>query len=247
MHSLRIVAAVAALLASGCIPLVVGPNNFTPAGEMGEAPHSLGLAVEASRPLTDGTHLASGQVAHQALWLSEDLNLRIPVDDSLAVEGQLKAASFSPVPLPVPVGVSLGARRTMLRQATSGVSLDLVGRGLAMTTEYTDNVGKQKLKGSAYGVELQAPVSYRPASWFAATLTPFTRMHLLNATIEGLSGGEKTSQSGFAWGTGLSLSVEFKVSVIALAPALAYELVRAPSGEVVLSQAEPGLWLGARW
>jgi len=223
---------------TGCLPLVAGPNNFLPAGEIGSAGRMIGGSIEMSQPhdlafSDDGTPMA--------LWFSEDMSLQLPLSKKVALTGQLKWSSLIPFVIPLPIGASGGVRMTLLEQARDGLSLDLAVKLTGMRAENEDPLTYAKIDGWAAGGDLHVPVSWRAFSWFAVTAAPFLRGYYVSATSS-----QGPQVVGNILGAGVSFSIEFKAGPVAIAPAFAAEWVRGRNGHVVLAPA-PGLAMAARW
>ena len=250
----RLVSLFVALGTSGCLPLIVGPNNYMPAGELATRPNGVGLSVELANVLAAGMPVDLPAEADKNRWFAQDISGRIGVTDNLAIEGQLKWASTIPTFVPLPIGASLGARMGLLQQAKHGVSMDGAVRlvGVSATQELTNNLGgdgteRTKFKAAGYGAELQLPVSERAFDWLAFTATPFARAYVMQGkTTVNDAATEKGHMT--VLGGGLSFSAELKPGGFAIAPAFSMEWLYSPTTKkTTLVSFEPGLALGGRW
>ncbi|MBI5507846.1 MAG: hypothetical protein HY903_03725 [Deltaproteobacteria bacterium] len=238
---------------AGCIPLVAGANTYRPAGELESRGNAMGVSLELGRVLTNGLAVSRPEDAAKNVWFGESIDGQFHVAHELAVEASLLWASAIPFLIPVPIGGRLGVRRGLLRQEAHGVSMDVAARGAYASASLKSGDqaadGAWRLATKAMGAELELPVSYRPASWFAVTLTPFSRFYRVTAeSKEVRSGADVVRKDGVnVVSGGASLALELLAGPVAIAPALAIEAIYFPHDRVRMAQPMPGLSFGGRW
>jgi hypothetical protein len=237
------------MLASGCIPMVVGNNTFRPAGEIRDG--SGGFAVSAELAPLMGLAGASEPDTNEGdivVWPAADISFQHGFSDRLELGGQLKWASIFPVLIPLPVGLGANARYNFLRQEEDGISMDglLNLHGLSTEMAVSSGSNESTYKNLAFGGMLGAAFSHRAASFFAITGAPFLRAYYLGGTTIGSDGAQQTTRY-LVYGMGASVSLELKGGPFVFAPAMGVELVGSTSRPGLVLVPTPGLSVGGRW